>query len=481
MLMGHTIGLRDHSSSNELLPADPVSELDDDEAEIFGKILFRASFDELARSNLQYDTIIWVLISLLLVLAWGVGIIMLLYLPVRRYVLQKDISSRKLYVTTNEIVYKVSRPSFIPFWGVTKIEKNVPLALVIDIIIEQGCLQSVYGIHTLRVESIAHGKAAPVDELQVQGVSNPGLLRKVILAEASKSILEIDRSWKSTAYPGDGESILGRTGSVSEGPVVGRSPSKGWKVTGSPRHSLLEGRSVLPGGLLLHKIEEVKQSVKSKQKKKEKAFMGGGEHGHGEGAHGDFRTKVWSMTGGPNCRPKHWKRNTAIAMAGIVLICIPIAMKSAELELPGWEEDLTEKIAERISMREPSESSDKSLGLHECRGTATWRLIPEISSFYKKSMDTFNVLINLFAQYLRSSGARILEIRNTKFWFVGQKSVVVRPPKYCDMAKNLHAFWACSLQRIYAVIRGCVFSNDCKHMNQLPVEMNYLIFIRINC
>ena len=60
--------------------------------------------------------------------------------------------------------------------------------------------------------------------------------------------------------------------------------------------------------------------------------MGGAEHGHGE-AHGDFRTKVWSMTGGPYCRPKHWKRNTAIAMAGVFLICIPIAMKSAELEV----------------------------------------------------------------------------------------------------------------------------------------------------
>ncbi|KAL7107150.1 hypothetical protein ACP275_06G035700 [Erythranthe tilingii] len=60
---------------------------------------------------------------------------------------------------------------------------------------------------------------------------------------------------------------------------------------------------------------------------------GGGEHHHADGAHGgDFRAKVWSMTGGPNCRPKHWKRNTAFAMVGIVLICIPIAMKSAELE-----------------------------------------------------------------------------------------------------------------------------------------------------
>ncbi|KAK9910539.1 hypothetical protein M0R45_034496 [Rubus argutus] len=42
--------------------------------------------------------------------------------------------------------------------------------------------------------------------------------------------------------------------------------------------------------------------------------MGGGEHAHGDGhgAHGgDFRAKVWSMSGGPYCRPKHWKRNTA--------------------------------------------------------------------------------------------------------------------------------------------------------------------------
>lgn len=64
--------------------------------------------------------------------------------------------------------------------------------------------------------------------------------------------------------------------------------------------------------------------------------MGGGEHAHGDGhgAHGgDFRAKVWSMSGGPYCRPKHWKRNTAFAMFGVFLICIPIAMKSAELEV----------------------------------------------------------------------------------------------------------------------------------------------------
>ncbi|CAM8891892.1 unnamed protein product [Rhodiola kirilowii] len=57
--------------------------------------------------------------------------------------------------------------------------------------------------------------------------------------------------------------------------------------------------------------------------------MGGDGHEvHG----GDFRQKVWTMTGGPNCRPKHWKRNTAIAMFGIFLACIPVAMLSAKLE-----------------------------------------------------------------------------------------------------------------------------------------------------
>lgn len=48
-----------------------------------------------------------------------------------------------------------------------------------SILLSVGCLQSVYGIHTFRIESIAHGKAAPVDELQIQGVSNPSFLRKV--------------------------------------------------------------------------------------------------------------------------------------------------------------------------------------------------------------------------------------------------------------------------------------------------------------
>ncbi|XP_030533467.1 uncharacterized protein LOC115743017 [Rhodamnia argentea] len=263
MLMGHTDGLSERSTSNQLLP-DPESELDNNEAaDSSEEILYAASFEELARNHLKYDTIIWLSISLLLVLAWGVGIFMLIYLPIRRYVIRNDIHSRKLYVTPTKIVYKVSRPSFVPFWRPAMIEKHVPLSLVIDIIIEQGWLQSIYGIHTFRVESVAHRKAAPVDELQVQGVSNPGLLRKVIIREASKAIQDAGRSWKPTSFVVEGDSMARMT-SVTEGSTFLKSPSKSWKMqmTGSPRHPSIEHRGIVPGELLLNKLEEVNKSVK---------------------------------------------------------------------------------------------------------------------------------------------------------------------------------------------------------------------------
>ncbi|XP_057508152.1 uncharacterized protein LOC130791056 [Actinidia eriantha] len=260
MLTGRSDVLPEFGSSKNLLFSDRLSELnEDEETDTSEQILYAASFEELAEKNVQYDTIIWVSISLLLVLAWGVGIIMLLYLPYKRYVLQKDISSRKLYVTPHEIVYKVARPSFMPFWGEILIERHVPLSQVIDVIIEQGFLQSVYGMHTFRVESIAYGKAAPVDELQVQGVYKPGVLRKIIVTEASKSIQDVNRSWKPPVQISEGETMV-RMGSSTEDPAVLRSPSRSWKIMS--RIASVEHRGTLPGDLLIHKLEEVNKSVK---------------------------------------------------------------------------------------------------------------------------------------------------------------------------------------------------------------------------
>ncbi|KAH7690848.1 hypothetical protein IHE45_02G076400 [Dioscorea alata] len=193
---------------------------------------------------------------------------MLLYLPVRRFVLQKDISSRRLYVTSDKIVYKATRPSFLPFLGFTSIEKHIPLHLVVDTILEQGCLQSMYGLHTFRIESIAHGKAAPVDELQFQGVSNPGLLRKVIFnvkiitREAAKSIRELWSCQQPKMHLGEGDSKASHTRSLSEVLALSRSHSPSRKFIGSPRNVQPEAGVVVPDELLLHKLDEVEQSVK---------------------------------------------------------------------------------------------------------------------------------------------------------------------------------------------------------------------------
>ncbi|XP_024379785.1 uncharacterized protein [Physcomitrium patens] len=57
--------------------------------------------------------------------------------------------------------------------------------------------------------------------------------------------------------------------------------------------------------------------------------MGGAPH---DAHYPGYPTQVWSPTGGWWCHPKLWRRNTVIAFAGIFAVCIPIAMKSAQLE-----------------------------------------------------------------------------------------------------------------------------------------------------
>lgn len=89
------------------LLTDPVAQIEYEENAGSGKILHMATFKDFERRFLNYETLQWILISLLLVLAWGVGVILLLYTPIRRYVMQRDFRSRKLYVTSDAIVYKV--------------------------------------------------------------------------------------------------------------------------------------------------------------------------------------------------------------------------------------------------------------------------------------------------------------------------------------------------------------------------------------
>ncbi|KAH9609994.1 hypothetical protein KSS87_001703 [Heliosperma pusillum] len=178
-------------------------------------VLYTASFSDMEQDFLKYYTSKWLLYSLLLVLAWGLGFFMLLYLPVRRFVLRSDFRSRKLYLTPNAIVYKVTRPTSFPCFGVLKKEKYVLLPSVADIVIEQGYLQSFFDIYSLRIENVGV-RRPPSDDLQIQGVANPVEFRKAVLTQLAnmkaeafprQSSLTEDNSTR-TAYPQTSEACL---------------------------------------------------------------------------------------------------------------------------------------------------------------------------------------------------------------------------------------------------------------------------------
>ncbi|EOY30193.1 Uncharacterized protein TCM_037483 isoform 2 [Theobroma cacao] len=160
-------------------------------------VLYTSSFQEMEENFVKYQTAQWVLFSLLLILAWGIGLFMLLYIPVRRYILRKDIRSRKLYLTPNSIVYKVTRPVPFPCFGVLKKEKHVLLPSVADVVIEQGYLQSLFGVYSLRIENVGV-RRPPSDDVQIQGIANPSAFRKVSAIEDTPNFrIHSPASWLS--------------------------------------------------------------------------------------------------------------------------------------------------------------------------------------------------------------------------------------------------------------------------------------------
>ncbi|KAI5674187.1 hypothetical protein M9H77_14551 [Catharanthus roseus] len=224
-------------------PADENDNFDEEEP-----VLYSASFDEAEENFVNYQTAHWVLYSLLLILAWGIGLLMLLYLPVRRYILRKDIRSRKLYVTPNAIVYRATKPVPFPCFGVLRKEKHIILPSVADVVIEQGYLQSRFGVYSIRIENVGV-RRPPSDDVQIQGIANPRAFRKAVLSRLS--------NMRSEVFSGQGSNIEDtpnlRTGYSSAAPM---SPSKFFRQDSSSHVGDL---------VILQKIEEVSSSVKRVQ------------------------------------------------------------------------------------------------------------------------------------------------------------------------------------------------------------------------
>ncbi|KAG2398690.1 uncharacterized protein HKW66_Vig0088290 [Vigna angularis] len=150
-------------------------------------VLYAASFREMEHRFVKYQTVQWVLYSVLLILAWGIGFLMLLYLPVRRFILRKDIRSRTLYLTPNAII---TRPVPFPCFGVLKKEKHVLLHSVADVVVEQGYLQSLFGVYSLRVENVGV-RRPPSDDVKIEGVANPNAFRKAVMMRLSNMRNEV--------------------------------------------------------------------------------------------------------------------------------------------------------------------------------------------------------------------------------------------------------------------------------------------------
>lgn len=223
--------------------ADENDTLDEEE-----QVLYTASFLEAEENFVNYQTARWVLYSLLLILAWGIGILMLLYLPVRRYILRKDLHSRKLYVTPNAIVYKVKKPVPFPCFGFLRKEKHILLPSVADIVIEQGYLESRFGVYSLRIENVGV-RRPPSDDVQIQGITNPCAFRKAVFM----CLLNMRNETLSRKASNIEDVPSSRLGHPSPALV---SPSKYFKQDSSSRLGEL---------VILQKLEEVGSSVKRVQ------------------------------------------------------------------------------------------------------------------------------------------------------------------------------------------------------------------------
>uniref|UniRef100_A0A7N2MV74 DUF7642 domain-containing protein n=1 Tax=Quercus lobata TaxID=97700 RepID=A0A7N2MV74_QUELO len=74
----------------------------------------------------------------------------------------------------------VTKPVPFPCFGVLKKEKHVLLPSVSDLVIEQGYLQSLFGVYSLRIENVGV-RRPPSDDVQIQGIGNPRAFRKAVL------------------------------------------------------------------------------------------------------------------------------------------------------------------------------------------------------------------------------------------------------------------------------------------------------------
>lgn len=163
-----------------------LESLEGREEEEHGRILYRASFEEQCELYVSYMTWLCFFISLAMIIMYGLGLLLLLYIPVARYIARRDIQTRRLYITAENVVYKTRPPSACPCLGFNKTEKHILLPLITDVVLSQSWFQAWFGLWTVTIENAGQGggpnKSA---DLRVEGISEPELFKKILLRAAT--------------------------------------------------------------------------------------------------------------------------------------------------------------------------------------------------------------------------------------------------------------------------------------------------------
>lgn len=151
-----------------------------------GRLLYRASFDDTVDRYVSYMTWKYVLICLAFVLLYGIGIFMLMLLPAMRWYWRRELLNRRLYVTSENIVYKTNVPACFGCCGYNKTEKHILLHLVTDVVLQQGCFEARWGLFSLKIENPGQmGQTTPGADVVIQGIGSPQEFKKLVLAAGS--------------------------------------------------------------------------------------------------------------------------------------------------------------------------------------------------------------------------------------------------------------------------------------------------------
>jgi hypothetical protein len=158
----------------------PVAdEVDPDTGDV---ILFRGSF--LKEPLHGYFQLRWYFTCFVATLMYGIGLLAFVFFtPLYRVKTRRRVESMEFYVTSRAVVFKETAYSMGCCLAKTT-EKHVMLDNITDVAYDQGFVQKMKGIATIKVENPGQsgtGENASGSDLAVTGLANPHLVKRVLL------------------------------------------------------------------------------------------------------------------------------------------------------------------------------------------------------------------------------------------------------------------------------------------------------------